>query len=218
MVQLTTLFGIPVHLHWSFLALLFGFAVWSGPSGALFTLVMAVGLFGSVLLHELGHALAARRFGIRTAHITLFPFGGVAAIQGMTRNPRQELVIAIAGPAVNGVLFFVSGVLWATTGWTWLAWLALMNLTMGLFNLLPAFPMDGGRVFRALLATRLGWVRASTVAIRVGRLFAWAFIGIGLVSWSWNLALIGGFLLVGLSAEERRLVGAALRPQPRAWA
>ena len=217
MVKLTTLFGIPVHLHWSFLALLVGFAVWSGPSGALFTLTMAFGLFGSVLLHEFGHALAARRYGIRTAHITLFPFGGVAAIQGMPRNPMQELVIAVAGPAVNAAIFVGAGAMWALTGWGWLAWLAGINLVMGLFNLIPAFPMDGGRVFRALLATQLGWVRASTVAIGVGRFFAWAFVGLGAISWSWNLALVGGFLLFALSAEERRLVGEAWPPRPQAW-
>ena len=145
-MEIASAFGIPIRLHWSFLAVLAGILVWAGPGAWIGTLGLTIGLFGSVLLHELGHALAARYYGIETAHITLYPFGGVAAITQMPRNPLQ------AG------LFVVFGALYLTLG-SWVAGgLAMMNLAMGLFNLIPAFPMDGGRVLRALLATRMGWM------------------------------------------------------------
>ena len=216
-MHLATLFGIPIRLHWSFLALMAGIAVWVGPSGILPAMVLAVGLFGSVLLHELGHALAARRYGIQTAHITLYPFGGIAAILQLPRNPLQEFVIAVAGPAVNGALFVLFGALWLGFGGQLLGWLALINIGMGLFNLIPAFPMDGGRVLRALLATQIGWVRASDLAIKIGSGFAWVFVGLGLLSGSFNLVLIGGFLLIALAAERRRLAAMVWERAGRGW-
>lgn len=214
-LHLTTLFGIPVRLHWSFLGLLAGLLLWVGPSSWVGTLGVVTGLFGSVLLHELGHALAARVYGIETAHITLYPFGGIAAITRMPRNPFQELVIAVAGPAVNlGLALLFGGLALAYGGWVgW--WLALLNLGMGAFNLIPAYPMDGGRVLRALLATRMGWMRASALAIRIGYGFAWAFIAFGVLSFSFNLVLVGGFLLVALGSERQRLVQMAW--ERKAW-
>lgn len=197
-------FGIPLHLHWSFLLFVAAFAVWSGPSGLFATLAATAGLFGSVALHELGHALAARRYGYATDRITLYPFGGVASIQFIPQNPTQELVIALAGPMVNAVLFVGLLPLYLLTGWTPLLWLLVINLMLGLFNLVPAFPMDGGRVLRALLATQLGWLRASHLAIRIGSVFAWGFLLVGLAT-SWNLAMVGGFLLFALAGERRRL-------------
>ncbi len=216
-MEIATVFGIPIRLHWSFLAVLVGLLLWVGPGSWIGTLGVVVGLFGSVALHELGHALAARAFGIDTAHITLYPFGGVAAITRMPRNPLQELVIALAGPAVNGVLFALFAALWLTLG-GWVAlWLAAINAGMGLFNLLPAFPMDGGRVLRALLATRMGWMRASHVAIRVGQVFAWLFIAAGVALGQWNLLLVGAFLLVALNAERQRLVAIAWERARHGW-
>jgi Zn-dependent protease len=202
-------FQIPIRLHWSFFGLLAYLALDALFMGGLFgvveTLLFAVALFGSVILHELGHALAARGFGIRTRDITLYPFGGVAALEGLSDDTRKELVIALAGPVVNAVLFGMAVVLFVLTGASWLGAIAAINLVMGVFNLLPAFPMDGGRVLRSLLSERLGFVRASGIASRVGWWFGAAFVGFGLVSGAWSLALVGGFVLFAGQVEHRRL-------------
>lgn len=216
-MHLGSLFGIPIKLHWSFAGALALGVFWVGLSQWYVGVAITVALFGSVLLHELGHALAAKYYGITTSHITLHLLGGIAAIDRMPRNPLQELVIALAGPAVNGGLFVV----FAALGWSFGSQVALMvavmNLIMGLFNLLPAFPMDGGRVLRALLATRMGWMRASSMSIRVGTVFAWGFIALGVVLRSMNLMLLGGFLLVALAAERRRLVAMAWERASHGW-
>lgn len=208
-MRIATLAGIPLRLHWSFFALLgvygLGALFTQGVPGLLETAVLMAGLFTSVVLHELGHALAARAYRIETAHITLYPFGGIAAIRGLPRDPTQEAVIAIAGPAVNAVLFVAFGALWLGFGGTWLAMLAAINLLMGVFNLLPAFPMDGGRIFRAAMTPWLGWQRASGVAITVGRVFAVAFLVGALWFGQLSLALVGGFLLYATWAEARQV-------------
>lgn len=201
--------GIPIRLHWSFLGLVGLYLAFSLVSGGAASLVGTIGLvgalFGSVILHELGHALTARTFGVETAHITLFPFGGVAAMTSMPTKPWQEFLIALAGPMVNLVILAVALPLHLVTGVDALLWLAVLNGLMGLFNLIPAFPMDGGRILRALLATRLGYVPASRLAMRVGRLFAWGFLGVGIVAWLPSLILVAGFLHLALTAERRRL-------------
>jgi Zn-dependent protease len=167
--------GIDLFLHPTFL-LVFLFA-----GGLPIPYVLA--LFGCVLLHELGHALMARRFGIETADITLYPIGGVARLKRMPRAAGAELLIALAGPAVNfaivGCLIGLQTLGLASFDNSWLgafaSYLVLMNLVLGLFNLIPAFPMDGGRVFRALLSGWLGRVRATSVAASVGRALAMGF-------------------------------------------
>jgi Zn-dependent protease len=208
-MHLIHLAGIPVRVHWSFLALFAGFGVWALASGGfpalVATLVVGSAMILSVVLHELGHALAARHYGIGTDNITLYPFGGIASITGQPRSAREEFVIAIAGPAVNGVLFLGAAVFWAALGWRVLLTIAALNLVMGLFNLIPAFPMDGGRVLRAALSTRMGWFRASDLAMRIGKGFAWAFIAIGVLTFSPGLLLVGGFLHVAIASERRRL-------------
>jgi Zn-dependent protease len=214
-MHLSTVAGIPIRLHWSFLALVgvIGAAgmVGAGPVGLAASLFGVAALFGSVALHELGHAMTARHYGIRTAHITLYPFGGIAAIERMPSDPGQELAIALAGPAVNFALVTVFG--WAGAMSSGLPAeilevFASMNLIMGLFNLIPAFPMDGGRVLRALLVRRMGWFRATDLSIRIGRGFAWVFLVIGVVKIP-SLLLVGLFLHVALSAERRQLTRAA---------
>src|SRR4051812_13776967 len=195
--------GIDVRVHFTFLLLLGWVALgryltlrdWGD---ALHGLLSISALFGIVMLHELGHALAARRYGIRTRDITLLPIGGVARLERMPREPKQELVVALAGPAVNliiaallyiwlrltgGVPAFLDG---ASLGGAFLersfaARLLAVNLWLVLFNLIPAFPMDGGRVLRALLAMRSGdYARATENAARVGRFFALVFGILGL--------------------------------------
>ncbi|NCG20583.1 MAG: Zn-dependent protease [Rhodobacterales bacterium] len=205
-VHIGTLFNIPIRIHWSFLAVLGLVIFWSGFAGWFGAFALVIGLFGSVVLHELGHALAARRYGIQTAHITLYPFGGIAAIEKMPEEPSQELVIALAGPAVNFALVAGFGWLWSAGIGSAALWIAALNLGMGVFNLIPAFPMDGGRVLRALLATRMGWVPASYLAIRIGRGFAWLFLALSAYTWSVNWLMMGIFLHVALNAEKQRLI------------
>jgi Zn-dependent protease len=208
-VDIVKVAGIPIRLHWSFLVLMALYAVGAlvtrGLLGLSTTLGLAVVLFTSVVLHELGHAMAARMFGIRTAHITLYPFGGVAAIAGMPAKPWQEMVVALAGPAVNAALavLFLGG--WAISGALPLLFVAALNVGMGMFNLIPAFPMDGGRVLRAALAGPMGYVPGTRTAIAIGRLFAWLFIGMGVAWWQPGLLMVGMFLHLALGAESRRL-------------
>ncbi|MBX2801973.1 MAG: site-2 protease family protein [Myxococcales bacterium] len=210
-MQIARPFGIPLRLHWSFAFLVLGivgFAVLQVGvvPGVIGGLIAASSLVISVVLHEYGHALAARRYGIATHHITLYPFGGVAAIENIPEDPDQETVIALAGPAVNFALAAIGGWLWLASGHPVFWAFVLMNLLMGAFNLIPAFPMDGGRVLRSLLARRMGWLPASRLAVRIGRGFAWAFLALGVATMSWNWLVVGGFLHVALNAEYERLV------------
>jgi Zn-dependent protease len=208
-MYLGRLLGIPIHVHVSVLALSVGFLGWCGwtmglaglPAG----LILSVGLFLSVLLHELGHAIAAKTYGIGTAHITFYPFGGLAALQGEARTARAEFVIAGAGPAVNGALFVVFALLFAVTGWRFLLVFSAMNLLMMLYNLLPAYPMDGGRMLRAGLATRIGWFAASRRAMQIGQVFGWGFVLLGVVFFSISSLLTGLLLLAALSQERKRI-------------
>ena len=176
-----------------------------GVSVLLQSLAMIVALFASVVLHELGHALAAKGFGIQTAHITLYPFGGIAALKEEPKTPAKEFWVAIAGPLVNFVLMTLALLAYLATGWTSVAIFAGLNFVMGVFNMLPAFPMDGGRVLRAGLSPILGWWKASRVAITIGRVFALGFLVLGAVTWSMNLLIVGGFLLFATTMERRRL-------------
>ena len=207
-------FGIDVRIHSSLWFVLAAVVFWTGSSWLL-AVSLAVGLFGSVVLHELGHALMARWFGIRTAHITLYPFGGVAAILSPPKTPWQEFWIAVAGPLVNVAIVVVALPLGVLGGSSSLLYLAAINAGMAVFNLLPAFPMDGGRVLRALLSSQLGHVRASRVAIAIGTIFAVGFVLVGLVGWRPSLVLVGGFLLYALMIERRRLAFVAAHHRHR---
>jgi Zn-dependent protease len=168
--------GIDLYLHPSAL-LVFLLAQGVMPT-MLETIALVVALFGSIVLHELGHALMARRYGIRTADITLYVFGGVARLERMPRSAGPELLIALAGPAVNfAIVLGLTGFLTLATllglpSWEFLDVVFKLNLGLGLFNLLPVFPMDGGRVLRALLSGPLGRLRATEVAAFLGRVLA----------------------------------------------
>lgn len=185
--------------------------------GALFIMLVLV----CVALHELGHAAAARRYGIRTPDITLYPFGGVASLERMPEKPTQEIVVALAGPLVNVV---IAAALWVVIGarfdladmtqmmeaqMSLMGRLAAVNVVLVVFNLIPAFPTDGGRVFRALLALRLGSVRATRIASGVGQALAVAFVFLGLLG-NPLLALVGVFLFVAATSENRAVAERAL--------
>jgi Zn-dependent protease len=203
--------GIDIYIHATFL-LVFLFTRALGPGGihplaAVFTLCA---VFGCVLLHELGHALMARRFGIGTVDITLYPVGGVARLKRMPRAPGAELLIALAGPAVNfaiaavlGVLLFAGSAVFGF-GLSFASLpveLLVINLGLGLFNLIPAFPMDGGRVLRALLSIPFGRARATQVASTVGQALAVLF-AVAAVVWTGNLIHIALAAVIFFAARN----------------
>lgn len=183
-IRLFRVFGIEleVHLTFFFLWALFVVAGWweAAWTGVLFASILLVLIFTCVVLHELGHSLAARRYDIPVSRILLLPFGGMAQFERIPRNPRQEILISLAGPAVNLILVcallpFLVWPIWppppglpldATSLATALLFL---NVVMGLFNLLPIFPMDGGRVLRAWLAMRLPYLRATSIAVGLAK-------------------------------------------------
>jgi stage IV sporulation protein FB len=219
-IRLGTIAGIRIEVHVTFLLMLAGVALFTskGPQDALHTSLNLVLLFACVVLHELGHALAARRYGIRTREIVLLPIGGVARLERMPERPAQEMFVAFAGPAVNvvlatifGVFLFLQGVrpetiLARATSDGLLEFLFFANLAMIVFNLVPAFPMDGGRVLRAGLAFFMPYARATRYASLVGQGFALLFAAAGIfVLKSPVLVFIALFVFV-TAGEERTLV------------
>ena len=222
-------YGVDVNVHPTF-GLVLIWAVWqwgfssSRGFGAFFLGLLLVSLvFASVLLHELGHCAMARQFGIRVLDITLWPFGGVARIEQMPAQPRSEFLISLAGPATNlaiavallpivlligvlfgrDVLFSTSDPLETMTPATLVTYLAIVNLFIMLFNLVPAFPVDGGRMLRAGLTPSVGRERATSVAVAAGLAFAVIFVILGI--WQRNLVLIvlGLFVFFAAQAESR---------------
>jgi Zn-dependent protease/predicted transcriptional regulator len=214
-------FGIDVYIHWTFWILVLwivlahmgsGDAVTQSLHGVLFILA----LFFCVVLHEFGHALTARRFGISTRDVTLYPIGGISSLEKLPDDPRQELLVAIAGPSVN---LIIAGLLWITLNATGqpfdlakvgeakdvteipLLWgLFYANLMLPIFNLIPAFPMDGGRALRAFLSMFMDRLNATRIAALIGQLLAIAFVFLGFFFNFW-LVFIGLFIFLGASGE-----------------
>jgi Zn-dependent protease/CBS domain-containing protein len=207
--------GTVIRIHLTFLLFLLWIGVahyaQGGWNAGLQGVVFIALLFLCVLLHEFGHVFAARRYGIQTPDITLLPIGGVARLERIPEQPGQELVVALAGPAVNLVIAALlylafggyvpaEGLEVANPGIDMMARLAAVNLFLAVFNLIPAFPMDGGRVLRALLAYRLGYARGTQIAASVGQAVAF---GLGLLGLFWNplLIFIALFVYLGASSE-----------------
>lgn len=216
-IRIATIRGIPIHLHITLLAMFAVLIVRMGP---------AVGipagfiLFGSVLLHELGHALVAQRYHIHIASIVLHLLGGMALMTRPPERPKHELLIAAAGPAVSFALGIVLALVATVAGIDLhpgrllsgpidlrdlLGLAALINLTMGIFNLIPALPMDGGRIFRAVLTGWMGAMGATRFAAWVSRIFGVAFIAIGLSlkPRAYALVIVGVMLFLMVANELR---------------
>jgi len=215
-IKVASVFGTEVRIHVYFLLLLAwywfrGYQI-AGLPGAIQAVLFILALFACVLLHEFGHAFAARAFGIRTPDITLWPFGGLARLNRIPDTPWQEIVVALAGPLVNVVIaaalfFLIQG----SAGLqeiehlespriAFLAKLLIINVWLVLFNLIPAFPMDGGRVLRALLAMAMPYTTATLIAARIGQGIAILFGIFGFFS-DPILILIAYIIFVGAQQE-----------------
>lgn len=217
--KIGTFAGIDVYLHTTFFLLIGWIAIsyWI-QENTIAAVISGVGfilaLFGSVVLHEYGHALTARKYGVKTRDITLYPIGGVASLERIPDKPKQEFWVALAGPAVNvviaAVLFLWLGITSALepfnstslTGGSFIQRLMITNLILVGFNLIPAFPMDGGRVLRSLLAMRLEYTAATNLAASIGQGFAFLFGFIGLFTNPF-LVFIAFFVWIGAANESR---------------
>jgi len=215
-IKLFDVAGTAVRIHLTFFLLLAWIAAihWNrgGAAAAVDGVIFILLLFLCVVLHEFGHVFAARRYGISTSDVTLLPIGGVASLERMPEKPSQEIVVALAGPAVNLVIAVVLVVLLeARFDLTQMAQLqeatstltgriAAANVALFVFNLIPAFPMDGGRVLRALLAVPLGYTRATRIAATIGQGLAFVFALLGLLG-NPLLILIAVFIFLAASGE-----------------
>lgn len=220
-LQVGSVAGIGIKLHWTFLLLvagIFAYYLFQGNTvaAALVGVALVMAVFGCVVLHELGHALTARRFHVATRDITLYPIGGVARLQRIPEEPLREFWIAVAGPAVNvviaavlvGVILFTGGSLspeaFVSPTENFVGTLLWLNVILVGFNLLPAFPMDGGRVLRSLLATRMDYARATQIAANIGQGMAILFGIVGLIGFNPILLFIALFVYVGAQQEAQQ--------------
>jgi Zn-dependent protease len=220
--RLGRVFDIDVRVHITFflLPLLMAFSSFSRGGDvieALASVVFMLIVFTFVVMHEYGHALTARRFGIRTRGITLYPIGGVAMLESMPKKPWQQILVAIAGPAVNFVLALGLALAMHVLGYSLLregiapmaslgsllATLFWVNMVMGLFNLLPALPMDGGRVLNAALALKMSPLRATQIASRVAKVVALAMGAYAVYDGHFMLGVIALFIWSASNAEVR---------------
>jgi Zn-dependent protease/CBS domain-containing protein len=247
--KLFTIKGIPIRVHVTFVLILLWGAIYfgaisnDGTKGALFGVVATLLLFLCVTLHEFGHAIQARAYGIPVEDITLYPIGGVSRLGRIPEIPAEEFRITIAGPLVNvaiAVLLIVFGWIIDEPALRWpgdlyddlrdpewhylLPYLTYANIALAVFNLLPAFPLDGGRIFRALLAMRMDYRRATQIAVAVGQAMALLFGLVGFLSGNFFLILIAVFIWIGGGGEGQQAttrqilgstpVGAAMIRQP----
>ncbi len=232
-LKIATLFNIPVFLHWSFpfifLWILFlGYQIDAGVQPIAMLSVFFISIFTCVVLHEYGHALTARKYGVNTRDIILSPIGGVARLEKIPARPKEELVVALAGPAVNvlialillpillifrdhGIFIVGESELEVLSKWNNLGPLILgTNVLLGLFNLIPAFPMDGGRVLRSLLAMKMTRVKATKIAFIVAQISAAGFFLWGLFFGNYILCFIAIFVVITSRFEWKNVKRAAV--------
>src|SRR5688572_25078826 len=226
--HIATISGIPLKIHWSF-GLLLLWVVYQDskggfdPMSVVSAIIIVLSFFVCVILHEFGHAIAARRFGVKTFDIIMTPIGGIARLERMPEGRGQEFWVAIAGPFVN---FLIAAVIWIGfllfagevwpdfegVGWTldspirgYFTIMMGANLGLGIFNLIPAFPMDGGRILRSLLSLRMDRAKATQIASFAGQGIALAMFGWGLYSKQPIMTLIGVFIFFAARQENRIL-------------
>ena len=216
------IFGIRLRIHITFFLLLLLVFFTGLQENGIKTAFIATGficsIFACVVIHEVGHSLIARRFGKETKSITLLPIGGVAALEEVPEKPLQEIAMAIIGPMINLV---IAGLLYSAFGWwsgagvpelypnsagSFVAGLIAVNIILAIFNLTPAFPMDGGRVFRGILALKMDFIKATRIAVLVGQIFAVIFIVLGFYFQLWIIMIIGIFLFLGAGAEKKQVI------------
>lgn len=228
--RIANVFGIPIRVHitlWLFLPLIaLNFSGVFGHGSFLWGILAAVSLFASVALHELGHSLVAISRGYRVREILLLPIGGVAQLQALPSSPRDEMLIAIAGPAVSLALFFslgLAGFLSYLVGLysvsIFLGMLSGINLMLVVFNLMPSFPMDGGRIFRAWMTPRVGRLEATRRAATIGRVMAVIFGLVGFLQGNLVLMAIAVFIFIAAGTEYRMVAAreAARRGRIYPW-
>jgi Zn-dependent protease/CBS domain-containing protein len=210
--------GIPIELHLTFILLIAAVFIIAIPTQQFYTFTIVLFLFAFVVFHELAHSIIARHYGIKVRKIILYPIGGVSEIEEIPDNPSQEWRMAIAGPLTSLLLgvtllgasliittqTFTLAILTTFTG-NFLTDLAALNILLGTFNLIPAFPMDGGRVFRALLAERLKYSDATRYAVYLGKIFGIAMVLIGFI-YNFFLILVGIFVYIGASEEAEQTI------------
>ncbi|MEP7196016.1 MAG: site-2 protease family protein [Saprospiraceae bacterium] len=227
--RIGTFAKIPVRIHWTFAFILvyvigIGISEGSAWNEIVIHLAFTLSMFFCVVLHEFGHALTAQRFGVKTEDIILLPIGGVARLQHLPEKPKQELIIAIMGPMVNLLIaIFIYMVLFAVHGnetinlfnpetilnLDWKGFLPLLlisNLLLLIFNMIPAFPMDGGRVLRSLISMRTNRLIATKWASRIGQFICILFIGSGIYFSAWTTILIGIFIFFSAGQEYKHVV------------
>jgi len=226
--QLGVFAGIPVKVHWTFglmIMFIIYVAVQNGfpPVEFAYFILLVFTLFLCVILHEFGHALAAKYYKVKTRDIIISPIGGVARLEKLPKEPKEELLIAMAGPLVNVAIAFlcfaglasifgISGMdidpsttAPVDTASKFFKMVFYINIVLFFFNLIPAFPMDGGRILRALLSLKLGRMRSTHIASIIGRMFALLFIAYGLYINHYVLAIIGGFIFYMATSENRQV-------------
>ena len=217
--------SIPVFIHWSFGFIFFYIAYQAYEEGLdfnafLFRVALTLSIFFCIVLHEYGHALTARRYGVKTRDIIIFPIGGVARLERIPKKPIQEFLMTLAGPLVNiaialAISFFIylvfgldvldKGIdgLFENNFQSFLGLIVIINIFLFLFNMLPAFPMDGGRLVRSLLAMKLGHIRATSIATWIGKIFAALFILYAVWDRDVILAFVGLFVFYSAHTEGK---------------
>jgi Zn-dependent protease/predicted transcriptional regulator len=229
-IRLFRIKGIDVRVHLTFVLILiwaairWGVSMKGGTIGALYGVLVILLLFVCVTIHELSHSLTAMRFGVKVHNITLLPIGGIAQMEEMPKKPSEELRMSLAGPLSNFIIAAIllllslpfnfqaeisagrmSQVLGSVSWEGLLAYLITANIMLGVFNLLPAFPMDGGRVLRSLLAMRMDPAKATSVAAAAGQGLAWVMGLFGVLSGAWTLVIIAVFIYLGAGQEGRMI-------------
>jgi Zn-dependent protease/CBS domain-containing protein len=229
-IKLIRVKGIDIKVHLTFVLILiwaayrWGMGMRGGLNGALYGIVVILLLFVCVTLHELAHSLTAMRFGIKVRGITLLPIGGISQMEEIPTKPKEELLMSVVGPLTNfiiaagliliSILFhreaglssqYLSEVL-GSIRWSGLvSYLAVANIMLGVFNLLPAYPMDGGRVLRSILALRMDHAKATTWAVNIGQGMAWILGLWGVLAGAWMLVIIAIFIYLGASQEGQMI-------------